>query len=52
MVEAKYQQAVQDICRQRSEVTLADLQLTAKDWGFDWHPELIAGTNRLPKCSG
>jgi hypothetical protein len=52
MVEAKYQQAVQDICRQRSEVTLADLQLAAKDWGFDWHPELIAGTNRLPKCSG
>jgi hypothetical protein len=51
-VEAKYNEAVQKICQQHSEITLADLQVASKDWGFDWRPQLIAETNRMPKCSG
>ena len=51
-VEAKYQDAVQTICREHPEITLADLKAASKDWGFDWRPELITETNRTPKCSG
>jgi len=51
-VEAKYRVAVQSICQQHSNVTLADLQSASKDWGFEWRPELLAESNRMPKCSG
>jgi hypothetical protein len=50
-VEAKYRQAVSDICRQQSEVTLANLQLASKDWGIEWRAKQLADTNQLPKCS-
>ena len=33
-----------------SEVTLADLKAAAKDWGFEWQPEELAASNRMPKC--
>jgi hypothetical protein len=49
-VELKYREAVQAICQQHSEITLEDLKLAAQDWGFRWQPELIAETNRMPKC--
>jgi hypothetical protein len=49
-VEAKYNQAIQDICQQRSTITLADLQTASKDWGFEWRPRLMAETNQMPKC--
>jgi hypothetical protein len=50
-VEVKYQEAVRKICQQHSEVTVADLKLASKDWGFEWRPESIADTDRMPKCS-
>jgi len=51
-VEAKYRQAVKDICAGRSEVTLSDLQQASKDWGVDWRAKQLADTNQMPKCSG
>jgi len=50
-VEAKYLQAVKDICRQRTEVTLTDLQQASKTWGLEWRAKQLADTNQLPKCS-
>jgi len=50
-VEAKYHQAVKDICEQRSEVTLTDLQEASKAWGVDWRAKQLADTNQMPKCS-
>jgi hypothetical protein len=50
-VEAKYHQAVKDICAQRSEVTLADLQQASKAWGLEWRAKQLADTNQMPKCS-
>ncbi|KYK46031.1 hypothetical protein A1D31_34015 [Bradyrhizobium liaoningense] len=52
IVEARYQQAVQSICRDKGEVTLPDLQAASKDWGIEWRPSAIANTNRLPRCAG
>jgi hypothetical protein len=51
-VEAKYRQAVKDICAQRSEVTLPDLQQASKSWGLEWRAKQLADTNQMPKCSG
>jgi len=51
-VKSKYEVAVQDICHQHSEVTLADLEAVSKDWGLDWRPQIIAATNQLPRCPG
>jgi hypothetical protein len=50
-VEAKYLQAVKDICRQRTEVTLTDLQQASTMWGLEWRAKQLADTNQLPKCS-
>jgi hypothetical protein len=49
--EAEYQKAVQDICRQHSDITLADLQSAAKNWEFEWNAALLADANQMPKCS-
>ena len=49
-VEAKYHQAVKDICAQNSEVTLADLQQASKAWGLEWRAKQLADTNQMPKC--
>jgi hypothetical protein len=51
-VEAKYHQAVKDICGRRSEVTLTDLQQASKTWGLEWRAKQLADTNQMPKCSG
>jgi hypothetical protein len=51
-VEVNYRQAVQTICHEHPEITLADLKAASKDWGFEWRPELITETNRTPKCPG
>jgi hypothetical protein len=49
-VESKYQQAVNDICRQHTVITLADLQEASKAWGFEWRAKQLADTNQMPKC--
>src|SRR5439155_18496427 len=49
-VEAKYKQAIQDICRTHVEITLADLQSAAKEWGIDWYANQLAVTNKMPTC--
>jgi hypothetical protein len=49
--ETKYAGAVQAICRVKGVVTLSDLQNSSKAFGFDWRPDLIAGTNRMPNCA-
>jgi hypothetical protein len=49
-VEEKYQQAIRDICRTNAEITLADLQSAAKEWGIDWYAAQLADTNKMPKC--
>lgn len=50
-VQAKYAQAVQEICRNHSKVTLEDLEEQSRNWGFKWLPHLITETNRTPECS-
>jgi hypothetical protein len=50
-VEAEYRKAVQDICRQHADITLADLQFAAKNWNFDWDAALLADANQMPGCS-
>lgn len=50
-VQVEYQKAVQDICRQHSDITLADLQFAARNWDFDWNAGLLADANQMPKCS-
>jgi hypothetical protein len=50
IVEAKYRQAVNDICQQHAEITLTDLQLASKAWGLEWRPKQLADTNQMPKC--
>lgn len=50
MVEPKYQEAVRNICREHSKVTLEALEAASKDWGFEWRPRLITETNRTPTC--
>jgi hypothetical protein len=49
-VETKYSAAIDTICREHSVITLADLQTASKDWGFEWRPQLITGSNQTPKC--
>jgi hypothetical protein len=49
-VEAKYKQAIQDICRKNAEITLVNLQLAAKEWGIDWYAKQLADTNKMPTC--
>ena len=51
-VQIKYRAAIQAICQQHSQITLADLQLASKDWGIVWQPHIITETNRTPKCPG
>ena len=51
-VRPKYAQAVRDICRNHSKVTLQDLEQASRDWGFKWLPRLITETNRTPACPG
>ena len=50
IVEAKYRQAVNEICQQRAEITLTDLQLASKAWGLEWRAKQLADTNQMPKC--
>jgi hypothetical protein len=52
VVQAKYRQAVNDICQQHSKVTLADLQQASSAWGIDWRAKQLADTNQLPQCPG
>ncbi|WP_146685964.1 hypothetical protein [Bradyrhizobium canariense] len=49
--QAKYATAIQSICRQHPDITLADLESASKDWGFEWIPRLITETNQTPRCS-
>ena len=49
-VEAKYLAAVRDLCRQRPEIALADLELASKNWGVEWRVKQLADTNQMPKC--
>jgi hypothetical protein len=51
-VEAKYHEAVKDLCARRSEVTLSDLEQASQNWGLEWRAKQLADTNQLPKCSG
>ncbi|MET0675067.1 MAG: hypothetical protein ABW175_04655 [Bradyrhizobium sp.] len=51
-VEAKYQQAVNELCRGRSAITQADLELASKAWGTEWRAKQLADTNQMPTCSG
>ncbi|WP_454647823.1 hypothetical protein [Bradyrhizobium liaoningense] len=50
-VEAKYRDAVKDICRHHPEVTLAELERASSTWGIEWRAKQLADTNQLPKCS-
>ena len=50
--EAKYRQVVKDICAQRSEVTLSDLQQASQTWWLEWRAKQLDDTNQMPKCSG
>jgi len=52
VAEQKYAEVIRTLCRQHSEITLADLKSASKDWGLEWQPSIIADTNRLPKCAG
>lgn len=49
-VTKKYQLAVQEACRNGSEVTVDELTSAAKNWGFAWDPEIVAETNQMPTC--
>lgn len=50
-VEAKYREAINEICRNHIEVTQVDLERASKDWGIEWRAKQLADTNQLPKCS-
>lgn len=50
-VEAKYRQAVKDICQNNPVVKLPDLELASKAWGVEWRAKQLADTNQLPRCS-
>jgi hypothetical protein len=50
IVEAKYHQAIQDICRTSTEITLADLELAAQAWEIRWYARQLADTNTMPVC--
>lgn len=50
-VEAKYHEAVNEICQHHPEVTHADLERASKSWGIEWRAKQLADTNQLPKCS-
>ena len=49
-VQVKYAQALQEICHDHPQVTLADLNKASLNWDFKWLPHLITETNRTPKC--
>jgi hypothetical protein len=50
MIEPKYQEAVRDICREHSGMTLAELESASTNWGLEWRPWLITETNQTPQC--
>jgi hypothetical protein len=51
-VQAKYAQAVREICRDHPKVALENLEEASRNWGFKWLPHLIIKTNRTPECPG
>ncbi|WP_128925591.1 hypothetical protein [Bradyrhizobium guangxiense] len=49
-VEAKYRDAVGEICKHHPEITQTDLERASSTWGIDWRAKQLADTNQLPKC--
>jgi hypothetical protein len=49
-VEARYRQSIEDICRTHAEITLADLESAAREWGIKWYATQLSDTNQMPKC--